>query len=148
MPSNAPGLLTRISQRFSVVFTSGWPLFFWIQPKFEFSEITSQKGKVSRLSTGPTNDQVILITGANSGIGLVTARELYKAGAKLYMACRTESKAREAMASISYTSSTGSLEFLHLDLADLESVTRAAKEVLDKEKRLDMVIANAGIMAT
>jgi NAD(P)-dependent dehydrogenase (short-subunit alcohol dehydrogenase family) len=118
----------------STVFTSGWPLFFWVQSGFDPSDIPDQSGKV------------VLITGANSGVGYVSARELYRAGAKVYLACRTESKAREAIKQIGF--GKGSLHFLQLDLADLDSVRRAADEVLAKEKRLDVLIANAGIMAT
>ncbi len=120
----------------ATIVTSGWPPFFWVQPRFNPSHIPDQRGKV------------VLITGANSGVGLVSAQELYRAGAKVYLACRTESKAREAIQSIESSAGKGSLHFLQLDLADLDSVRRAAGEVLDKEKRLDVLIANAGIMAT
>lgn len=43
---------------------------------------------------------------------------------------------------------TGSMEYLHLDLADLNTVDAAAKTILEREQRLDVLFANAGIMAT
>lgn len=106
---------------------SGWPGQFWIQPLWSPEEITSQEGKV------------VLITGANSGVGLVSAKELYQAGATVYMLCRTEKKAKEAIDWIKSAPSRqgqgkgegkGKLEFISLDLTDLKSVKRAAEEFL------------------
>jgi NAD(P)-dependent dehydrogenase (short-subunit alcohol dehydrogenase family) len=58
-----------------------------------------------------------IVTGANSGIGLVTARELARAGARVIMACRDVAKGTEAAAGVS-----GDIEVRALDLADLASV--------------------------
>lgn len=108
--------------------------------------------------------QVILITGGNSGTGYQTARQYYAHGAKVYIGCRSPERAAEAIENIkkggdidlygewSFTpvdaSKAGSVEFLQLDLADLESVGRAAKEFTAKEQRLDVLFANAGVMAS
>jgi NAD(P)-dependent dehydrogenase (short-subunit alcohol dehydrogenase family) len=79
---------------------------------------------------------VVLVTGGNSGTGFVTARALYQAGAKVYLACRNESKARDAIREIKEAQrdvpgdEVGSVEFIQLDLGDLESVDRCADEFL------------------
>ena len=69
--------------------------------------------------------RVVLITGANTGIGLVAARELARAGARVFMACRSEAKAKQAADSIAQA--TGKqVENIPLDLGDFASVRRAA----------------------
>jgi NAD(P)-dependent dehydrogenase (short-subunit alcohol dehydrogenase family) len=80
-----------------------------------------------------------VVTGANSGIGLVTARELARVGAHVVLAVRDPQRGRAAAASIS-----GSTEVRRLDLADLASV-RSFAEAWDGE--LDVLINNAGVMA-
>ena len=80
-----------------------------------------------------------VVTGANSGIGLVSARELARVGAHVVLAVRDQERGRTAAASIS-----GSTEVRRLDLADLSSV-RAFAEVWDGD--LDVLINNAGVMA-
>ena len=80
--------------------------------------------------------QVVLITGANSGVGLESARALYNAGAKVYMACRSEDKALAAIQRIQEAErkmgahSGGEMVFLQLNLGDLHSVKRAADEFI------------------
>jgi len=88
------------------------------------------------------------VTGSNTGVGYHVARILYQANATVYVAARTESKALSAIESIksSQPSSRGSLHFLKLDLSDLTTIKASAQEFLSKEKRLDVLINNAGIM--
>jgi len=81
-----------------------------------------------------------LITGATSGIGKEAARELARVGAKVTIAARSIEKAEAVKKEIS----TSRIEILQLDLADLESVRKAARN-LDYE--IDVLILNAGIMA-
>jgi retinol dehydrogenase-12 len=92
--------------------------------------------------------KVFLITGANSGIGKELARLLYAANATVYMACRTETKARAAMHDIesAVLSSKGHLEFLPLDLGDLRSIKPAVEAFTAKESKLHVLFNNAGIM--
>jgi NAD(P)-dependent dehydrogenase (short-subunit alcohol dehydrogenase family) len=80
-----------------------------------------------------------VVTGANSGIGLVTARELARAGARVVLGVRDQERGRKAAASI-----TGSTDVRHLDLADLASV-RAFAAAWDGD--IDVLINNAGVMA-
>jgi NAD(P)-dependent dehydrogenase (short-subunit alcohol dehydrogenase family) len=81
-----------------------------------------------------------VVTGANSGIGLVSARELARVGAHVVLAVRDQERGRTAAASI-----TGSTEVRQLDLADLASVRAFAREW---DGDLDVLINNAGVMAT
>ncbi len=83
--------------------------------------------------------RTVVITGANSGIGLVTAREMARVGAHVVLAVRDRERGRAAAASI-----TGSTEVRHLDLADLASV-RAFVHEWDGD--VDVLINNAGVMA-
>ena len=69
-------------------------------------------------------------------------------GAHVILACRDEEKARQARDKLESELERSSLELLHLDLADLVSVRRAADEVLSGHARLDIVVNNAGVMGT
>jgi len=91
---------------------------------------------------------VALITGANSGIGLATARVLAGRGAHVVLACRDQNKGQRALDKLDNDLDRSSLELLHLDLADLVSVRRAAEEFLAGHARLDLLINNAGVMGS
>ena len=91
--------------------------------------------------------KTVFITGANSGIGLEATREFARRGAHVVMACRSEEKAREAIAQLSREVPTDALEFLALDLMSLDSVRSAAREFQARHERLDCLVNNAGIMA-
>jgi NAD(P)-dependent dehydrogenase (short-subunit alcohol dehydrogenase family) len=80
-----------------------------------------------------------IVTGANSGIGLVAARELARAGARVVLAVRSTEKGRAAAASIQ-----GTVDVRALDLADLASVRAFAAGV---DGNVDLLINNAGVMA-
>jgi NAD(P)-dependent dehydrogenase (short-subunit alcohol dehydrogenase family) len=88
-----------------------------------------------------------IVTGANSGLGLVTARELARAGASVWIASRSEEKARAAMHSIRNQVPSADLTFGLLDLADLSSVHAFAESFVAPGRQLDLLINNAGIMA-
>jgi NAD(P)-dependent dehydrogenase (short-subunit alcohol dehydrogenase family) len=83
--------------------------------------------------------RTIIVTGANSGIGLAAARELGRAGAHVVLAVRDEARGREAAASI-----PGTTEVRRLDLADLASVRAFAD---GWESDVDVLVNNAGVMA-
>ncbi len=87
-----------------------------------------------------------MITGANSGLGLQTARALADSGATVLMAARSAGKYNEAEAKIRATNPQADLRFVHLDLADLGSVEQAARSVENQIDRLDVLVNNAGVM--
>jgi NAD(P)-dependent dehydrogenase (short-subunit alcohol dehydrogenase family) len=82
--------------------------------------------------------RTVIVTGANSGLGAITARELARVGANVILAVRTPSKGEAAAASM-----TGDVEVRRLDLQDLASVQQFA----DGIDKADLLINNAGIMA-
>ena len=81
-----------------------------------------------------------LITGGTSGIGKEAARELARAGASVTISARSRDKGEKVRKEISIER----VDVLELDLADLESVRKAAREVKDD---IDVLILNAGVMA-
>ncbi|MBV9716323.1 MAG: SDR family oxidoreductase [Solirubrobacterales bacterium] len=85
--------------------------------------------------------RVAVVTGASSGLGLVTARELARAGATVIMACRNLEKGERAARQVA----GGVLE--RLDLAELDSVRAFAERFAANHARLDLLINNAGVMA-
>jgi NAD(P)-dependent dehydrogenase (short-subunit alcohol dehydrogenase family) len=92
----------------------------------------------------------ILVTGVSAGIGVETARSLAAHGAKIVGAARDLAKAETAAVQVRTDAAAngGSLELIALDLASLKSVRACADELLAKGERFDVVIANAGVMAT
>ncbi|QEY33504.1 SDR family NAD(P)-dependent oxidoreductase [Synechococcus sp. RSCCF101] len=90
--------------------------------------------------------RVALITGANSGLGLESARALATAGATVLMACRSSRRGEQARQQL-LGSARGGLELLPMDLSDLASVTAAAETVRRDYGRLDLLLNNAGVMA-
>jgi NAD(P)-dependent dehydrogenase (short-subunit alcohol dehydrogenase family) len=91
--------------------------------------------------------KVVVITGANTGIGKETALDLAKRGGKVYLACRSLEKARQAVDDIRRSASIDSERLLamHLDLSSLDSVRSFVKDFHQKEKQLDILINNAGV---
>jgi NAD(P)-dependent dehydrogenase (short-subunit alcohol dehydrogenase family) len=88
-----------------------------------------------------------LVTGANSGLGLHTALELARKGARVLMAVRTPAKGEQALARVRGEVPGASVELLPLDLASLASVRTAAAEVASRAPVLDLLVDNAGVMA-
>lgn len=89
--------------------------------------------------------KVIIVTGANTGIGKETTKALLAHNAKVYVAARSQEKAEVAIKDLK--DSTGKeAVFLKLDLTDLKSVKAAAEEYLSKETKLDVLFNNAGVM--
>jgi NAD(P)-dependent dehydrogenase (short-subunit alcohol dehydrogenase family) len=88
--------------------------------------------------------RTVLVTGASSGIGLVTARDLARAGARVVMLVRSEERGEAARRRIAEEAGSESTELLLADHADLESVRLAAARFARSHDRLDVLIANAG----
>lgn len=92
----------------------------------------------------------ILVTGVSAGLGIETARSLAAHGADVVGAARDLKKAQTATAQVRRDAATagGSFDLVALDLASLKSVRECADELLAKGQFFDLVIANAGVMAT
>lgn len=88
----------------------------------------------------------VIITGANSGIGLEAAKELAKSGAEVTLAVRNVQKGELASAAILKESPQSSVIVMKLDLSDLASVREFAKNITSTFTRLDLLINNAGVM--
>ena len=86
----------------------------------------------------------VLITGGNSGIGIVTATELAKMGAEVILACRDTDKTARALESINHVASVPAIN-LPVELSSLQSVRGLAASFLGKYDRLDVLINNAGV---
>ena len=93
-----------------------------------------------------SSEKIALVTGANSGIGLETARELVSRGYHVFMACRSESRTAPAIAAIEKaTGIKGKAEFIALDLGDLSSIRQCAEQFLARQLPLHLLVCNAGL---
>lgn len=92
---------------------------------------------------GNHTGRTVVITGANTGIGLQTAKVLADRGATVVLACRDENRAERAASEIG-----GAAVAHRLDLASLDSIRTAARRIRDEYARVDLLIANAGVMMT
>ncbi|XP_048267534.1 retinol dehydrogenase 12-like isoform X2 [Bombus affinis] len=99
--------------------------------------------------------KTVIITGANCGIGKETARDIYRRGARVILACRDINKATEAVNDIKETTSSageknpedkpGQLVICQLDLSSLTSVKNCAQHLLKTEPAIHILINNAGV---
>ena len=92
------------------------------------------------------NGRSAVVTGANGGLGLETARELARRGAHVLMAVRNLQKAEAAVTDIRATVPDASLELVALDLGSQASVREAAEGILLVHERIDLLVNNAGVM--
>ena len=92
--------------------------------------------------------RVAVVTGANSGLGLVVARELARKGALVVLACRNMDKGRTALAEVKAAATGPEPELESLDLASLSSVRSFAEKFAAGHDGLDLLINNAGVMAS
>ncbi|CAK9781090.1 NAD(P)-binding protein [Cutaneotrichosporon oleaginosum] len=130
---------------------SGWVFLPWIRPHWTVDQMADQRGRV------------VVITGGNSGTGYATAAAYYARGARVLLLCRSAERAAAAIADLQRggvanvlsemeyapvdTSRAGTLEHIPCDLADLDSVAAAARAIAARVQRVDVLFANAGIMA-
>ena len=84
------------------------------------------------------------LAGGNSGIGKETAVAMAMRGARVVIACRDVDKAEKAVREIKFKSHSLNVLHMELDLANLRSVREFCKSFLQREKRLDILINNAG----
>lgn len=92
--------------------------------------------------------QRVVVTGASSGIGIVTARELARAGGHVVLACRSEEKTRPILHELQSQFGPDAASFLALDLSSFTSVRRATQRLLSDGVPIRLLVNNAGIAAT
>lgn len=97
------------------------------------------------MSSEAMQGKTVMITGANSGIGKVTAQALAGMGAKVIFACRRQEAAEAAMADVRREVPSAELEFVQVDLSSQSSVRQCATQVKQRHKRIDILVNNAGI---
>ena len=110
--------------------------FFPPSPALTDTNLPGQKGKV------------FIVTGGASGVGFELCAILYQAGAKVYLAGRSEANAQRAISEIKAhsRSSPGELIFLSLALDDLTTIKPAVEIFISKESKLDVLFNNAGVL--
>ncbi|KAJ3051081.1 hypothetical protein HK097_007944 [Rhizophlyctis rosea] len=110
--------------------------FFIPTPTFTENELPDQTGKVH------------IVTGGYVGCGFQLVRFLYQKNAVIYVAGRSKDKADLAIKELKaeFPTSTGRLEFLTVDLSNFSTIKPAVQEFTTKEKRLDVLTNNAGVM--
>ncbi|XP_059478278.1 retinol dehydrogenase 11-like [Neocloeon triangulifer] len=91
--------------------------------------------------------KTVLITGANTGIGYETAKDLLKRGARIIMACRNVDRAKSAARELQKEVLGGEIRVVELNLASLKSVKECANDILASEPKIHLLINNAGVMA-
>ncbi|KAL4461056.1 hypothetical protein ABPG74_016528 [Tetrahymena malaccensis] len=91
------------------------------------------------------SNQVVIVTGSNTGIGFETAKDCALNGAKVILACRDQQRTQPALESINKLC-PNSAEFIRLDLGDLSSVRLFVNEFKSKYNKLDLLINNAAIV--
>jgi retinol dehydrogenase 12 len=90
-------------------------------------------------------NKTFIVTGANTGIGKVTAKELARDGAHVILACRNQPKTEAVIAEIVRETGNDQVEFVALDLGDLASVRACAQAILDRKLPIHGLINNAGL---
>jgi NAD(P)-dependent dehydrogenase (short-subunit alcohol dehydrogenase family) len=89
--------------------------------------------------------QVIIVTGASTGLGLEAAKDLARRGATVVMACRNFETARPALQAVRDETGNNDVHYMHLDLASLESVRAFAEEVTAAYPAIHCLVCNAGV---
>jgi NAD(P)-dependent dehydrogenase (short-subunit alcohol dehydrogenase family) len=89
--------------------------------------------------------RIVVVTGANTGVGFETARMLAERGASVVLACRNPDKASAAADRLRERTRAATLRVLHLDLASLASIHEAAAELRSAFSEIDLLVCNAGL---
>jgi NAD(P)-dependent dehydrogenase (short-subunit alcohol dehydrogenase family) len=91
------------------------------------------------------DDKVCLVTGANSGIGRVTARELHRQGARVVMVCRSRERGEAALRGIEEETGRGGVELIQADLGRAADIRAMGEAFASRHDRLDVLVNNAGL---
>ncbi|XP_059473314.1 retinol dehydrogenase 12-like [Neocloeon triangulifer] len=98
-------------------------------------------------STARLDGKTAIVTGANTGIGFETVKELLLRGARVIMANRNLELSEKALEKLQADIPSCDLHFVKLDLSSLQSVKSCAEEILSTEARIHLLINNAGVYA-
>lgn len=90
--------------------------------------------------------KICIVTGANSGIGLETARSLAARGATVVLACRNQQKGEAALATLREATNNSALHLMLVDLADMASIRKMAAAFKQQFQQLDLLVNNAGAL--
>jgi len=96
---------------------------------------------------GDLDGRSFVVTGANTGIGKVTAHELARRGARVVLACRSAAKTEPVIAEIAKATGNTQLEFAALDLSDFASIRSCAEALLANDRPIHVLVNNAGLVA-
>ncbi|KZO92779.1 NAD-binding protein [Calocera viscosa TUFC12733] len=110
------------------------------------SEIWPPQAKFLPENMPDLSEKVAIITGGNAGIGFVACKYLLLKGATVYLACRSQKKADEAIAKLRQLTGSDKVYFVQCDLANLPAVKKCAEDFLSKESHLHMLFNSAGVM--
>jgi len=109
-------------------------------------QISPPKSKFNVEDIPDLSGKIIIVTGANTGVGFETAKALLAHNAKVYIAARSQEKGQAAIERLQKVTGKKGI-FLKLDLADLKAVKSAAEDFLSKENELHVLFNNGGVMA-
>ena len=127
-----------------VAVAAGVGLVQYVRTQQNGSEKTTENWTTANMPD--LTGQVIIVTGANSGIGLAAAKEFARKGAQTILACRNMDKAWTALSELQAEIPQAKAEIMALDLASLDSVRQFAEAFKAKYDQLDVLVNNAGIM--
>ncbi len=133
----------------AVVLLAGVGIYVFIKSQEETAPAQAKTAGGRPWTTADIPDltgKVIVVTGANSGIGFEAAKEFARKGAQTILACRSMDKAQAALTQIQTEIPAALADVMHLDLANLASVRQFAEAFKAKYDRLDVLLNNAGIM--
>ncbi|CAG2182772.1 unnamed protein product, partial [Oppiella nova] len=89
--------------------------------------------------------RVVIITGANAGIGKETAYQLSLRGAKIIIGCRDELRAENAIKEIVFRNPNANIIHIKLDLSSLQSIRAFVQQIYENETKIDILVNNAGV---
>ena len=132
----------KVLVRSALVLMAGVGLYKYVSSKQQ-----KQSGEVWTTADIPDlAGKVIIVTGANSGIGFEAAKEFARSHAQVILACRSMAKAQVALDAITAELPDACATIMQLDLASQSSIHQFADEFLTRYDRLDVLVNNAGIM--
>jgi NAD(P)-dependent dehydrogenase (short-subunit alcohol dehydrogenase family) len=99
-----------------------------------------------RAQVASMEGRTVVVTGANSGLGKATAEALARAGATTVMTARSRERGAQALADLRATTGSDRIELVVFDLADLSSVAEGAAAILERCRRIDVLVNNAGLV--